>query len=479
MKKISLLLFLSLLSGKNIFSQTATWTSAVCGDSTEETFLTGICSDKFGNIYASGNFSSQYLTLGSVTLTNQNYNPYNNGADIFIVKYDQAWQVIWAKDITGYYIGASGLSCDSLGNVFISGVFQDEIDLDTLTLIGPSSVGQIFLAKFDVNGTVQWGRSTGSPKELRSSGIACDPNGNVSWSGYFQGDSLIFSPAVIYNSQLNCGYGNCFDVYIVKYDASGDLMWAKSGGGPEGDIPQPICCDPFGNTYIAGYYSNGPPVFGQITLPTHTPIKNHIFFVKYDAAGNVVWARTDDSSEGLYAKGLASDASGNIFLAGVNGDIMHFDTVTVNYTGYNCWGDNPCWHSYIVKFNSSGQACWAWEATGNAYDVCEAVGCDALGNVYISGNFSETSITIGNISANNYDPWSGSDVFLAKLTSAGVPVWIKDAGGSDTERGFSIAANGTQIFCGGNFESQTIHFDSLILHNVWTNDINFFIAKVE
>src|SRR6185436_19324206 len=82
------------------------------------------------------------------------------------------------------------------------------------------------------------------------------------------------------------------DIFISQSDASGNLLWAKSIGGPANDVAYSIVADASGNVYITGSFSltadfdPGPGVF-NLTASGNTDI----FISKLDASGNFTWAK--------------------------------------------------------------------------------------------------------------------------------------------------------------------------------------------
>src|SRR5260221_409050 len=99
-------------------------------------------------------------------------------------------------------------------------------------------------------------------------------------------------------------------------------LWAKSAGGISHDRCNGICTDVSGNIYITGWFG-APIVFGTTTL-TSTGSQD-IFIAKYDASGNVIWAK---SAGGIYSDqgiSVSTDAGGNVFISG------SFSSTSINF----------------------------------------------------------------------------------------------------------------------------------------------------
>ncbi len=75
------------------------------------------------------------------------------------------------------------------------------------------------------------------------------------------------------------------DIFLVKYDDSGNVLWAKSAGGTDWDEGNSVAVDAYGNIYVTGYFDSPTITFDSDNL---TNAGNwDIFLVKYDASGTV------------------------------------------------------------------------------------------------------------------------------------------------------------------------------------------------
>ena len=67
------------------------------------------------------------------------------------------------------------------------------------------------------------------------------------------------------------------------------VEWAKSAGGASGDRGVATAVDAAGNSYVTGFYK-GTATFGSFTLTSAGSFD--VFVAKYDAGGNVLWAQS-------------------------------------------------------------------------------------------------------------------------------------------------------------------------------------------
>ena len=185
-----------------------------------------------------------------------------------------AWQ--WAS--AGGSIApdeGTAIAVDAAGNTYVTGFCRDSAQFGVLALPGRGG-DDIFVAKYDPIGALLWLRGGGSASLDQSRGIAVDPLGNCYVSG------IVGGPATFDNLPLP---GTGFQAFVVSYDPAGTVRWVRGGGGAGFGLS----LDAGGNVYAVGAFT-GQTTFGAITL-TSTSLDNDNFVVSYDPSGNVRWAR--------------------------------------------------------------------------------------------------------------------------------------------------------------------------------------------
>jgi hypothetical protein len=361
----------------------------------------------------------------------------------------------WAKSFggTSFDIGYA-ITVDASGNIYTTGVFDGTVDLDP----GPgvdshtSAWNDCFVQKLDAAGNLLWAKSFGGTNDDDGQSINVDASGNVYVTGSFE-NTVDFDPGA---GTFNLTSEGSNDIFILKLDASGNFLWAKSFGGTGIDLGWSSTVDATGNVYTTGSYSNTTDFDpGAGTFPLTSAGGTDIFVQKLDASGNFVWAKSFGGANADEARAINVDASGNVYTTGHFQGTGDFDPSagTTNLTsvgGYDV---------FVQKLDASGNFLWAKSSGGGADDFGYANTVDASGNVHSTGVFR---------SIVDFDPGTGTlnltssgvtDIFIQKLDASGNLVWANSFGGIDIDQGKAIAVDGSgNVYTSGNFRS-TVDFD--------------------
>jgi len=287
-----------------------------------------------------------------------------------------------------------GIQVGASNNVYITGEFYDTITFDSHALY--SKYNSVFTVKLDSNGNTIWARSAVVPnrpnmQSLNSSNsITTDAHDNVYIAGTFT-DTLIFGTAIITNSAY------LGDVFLAKYDSSGNVQWARCGSnaGKSSHNTNYLACsstvaDHSGNVYITGAFLDSIS-FGTYNLITGFG-EGDFFLTKYDPAGNVLWAETESSHSSSSTNGnlgysLSVDKWNNVYACGTFWDSITFGSVQLISTAQ--------YPSFIVKFDSMGN-CLCGTQIDNYNDDYNAIAVDPLSHkVYFGGDVDGSSCTFG------------------------------------------------------------------------------------
>ena len=210
--------------------------------------------------------------------------------------------------------------------------------------------------------TLEWIQRFGATGALvydQGEGVSADGLGNVYMTGYTFG-SLEGS---------NAGYT---DAFLTKFDALGNLVWVRQLGAAGADPSHTVSADKLGNVFIAGLTSRssdnplisiGGPIVGA---------ELDAYFAKYDASGNLHWARKIGTTERDQAWAASADGLGSVYVAG---------ETSGNLAAPNGGGVD----AFLGKYDAEGNLTWMRQLGGSGYDWGEGVFSDTFGNAYVAG----------------------------------------------------------------------------------------------
>jgi hypothetical protein len=323
----------------------------------------------------------------------------------------------------------------------------------------------------------QWAKNAGGMLDDQANSVAVDGSGNSYVAGYFDSQTITFGSTTLTNANTD----STGDIFLAKYNASGSVIWAKNAGGTGDDGASSVAADGSGNIYVTGSFTSPTITFGSITLTNAGSSTNDLFLAKYDASGNIIWAKSAGGAGDDGASSVAMDNSGNIYVAGgFTSPTITFGSTTLTIVGT---GD-----IFLVKYDANGNVLWAKNAGGiinnsNYNNAATSVAIDASGNSYVAGYFSSPTITFGSTTLTNTNTDTldyNSDIFLAKYDANGNVIWAKKAGGSGDEDddANSVAVDGSgNAYVVGFFDSNTITFDTTTLTN--TGNFDIFLVKYD
>lgn len=372
---------------------------------------------------------------------------------------------IWAKSFGGLYSEfGSSIITDIDGNAYITGSFSSPIlviDKDTFVNKG---VHDLFIVKFSKNGSVLWAKSFGGNMHDEGTSINIDSYGNLVICGIFKSPSIVFGTKVL----INKGYE---DIFVIKMNNKGDLVWANSIGGNYSDKGKNITTDRFGNVYVSATYKS--TVLNIETDTFYNKGFDDICVIKYNSNGSFLWAKNLGGNYIDYVNCITTDSENNFIIIGS----FDSDTFTINAdTLLNVRGNlNKESDIYLLKLDENGNTIFIKSYGGSESDGGLSVCCDLKNNIYITGYFQSSFIyfdTIPLFNNKNLLP----DGYIIKLNLEGNIVWAKSFGGNGSDKGSQLISDyQNNIILLGRSTSSTLIIDSFSLYQY--NGVAFFLAK--
>jgi hypothetical protein len=233
------------------------WSKRVGGTGDEH--ISNMVLDASGNIYATGYFYGPVdfnPGAGIFTLSGSAPDPLNGQLqDVYVAKLDNDGNFIWASKFGGpkSELGYA-LAVDSNGSVYCSGVFFGTADFDpgTADYNLDSVFSSMYLAKLDSNGQFGWAKKISGTGLVEPRRMQFDTEGNLFINGLYSNTvSFGLSPEF----ELTSTTVNTPDVFIAKFNASGDASWVKSIGGTGEDDIYGMTITSEGSIYANGSFS--------------------------------------------------------------------------------------------------------------------------------------------------------------------------------------------------------------------------------
>ena len=226
-----------------------------------------------GAVLLGGSFGLS-IEVGSIPLESG-----NNSKALFLAKLDADGTADWAKAFQGNGVQElTHLQIDLSEEILITGYFEGKIEWqqDSLKAVGDQD---FFVIRTDQNGVVKWHYNSGGTNNTQAKRIATMPDGGFVVAGNFDGHLQIDSFQLTANT-------NDDDVFLVKFDREGQVLWLEKAGGVFEDNLQDLATDNLGNIYAFGHFFGRMRLNDSINLESVS--RNHdLFLLSFKPNGKI------------------------------------------------------------------------------------------------------------------------------------------------------------------------------------------------
>jgi hypothetical protein len=388
---------------------TLLWATYYGGEGNEMTFFggkLGITADSEHNVYLAG------LTNSTTGIAANGFlNTIGGTLNAFLVKFDPGGGRVWATYYGGTFANGYAVAVDKDDNVYMTGatgsttgIYYNGFDS---TWDGSNDA---YLVKFDPQGNRIWATYYGGASMDEGYCVTTDANNNVYLAGHTYSTTGIASGGF----QNTFGGGNN-DAFLVKFDSSGARQWATYFGGPGDELfmyssDMGITTDAAGNVYLTGVTSSTTGIAYNGFQNSFGGGTEDAFLVKFDGAGNRLWATYYGDNDDDKGYSVSTDNAGNVLMGG-----RTLSAANIASAGFqNTYGGGQ--DAFLVKFTSAGERLCATYYGGIDVDDCNSIAADGHGNVYLAGTTSNaTGIAVGG--HQTFFGGGSSDGMLIKFTS--------------------------------------------------------------
>ncbi len=312
-------------------------------------------------------------------------------SDAFIRRYDRHGQVLWTHQFgtdaqdTGQDVASDAGGLTVLGST--DGSFSGSG--------GTLGTKDLFVRRYDRNGTKQWTRQFGTSADEDPGAIAA-------------GDGGLFVVGTTSGALTGTNAPDDPDAFVRRYDRSGHVEWTRQFGTSDGDSASAVDAD--GSRVFVGGGTDGD------LQGTNAGPFTDAYLRGYDTAGHVLWTRQWGQEGDDQVLSVAADSTG---------------VTAVGYTHADATGNEPS-QAFIRRFDRDGHFKWSKIFGSPDSEIAWGVASDAHA-------LTVTGYTFGDLDANNKGSF---DVFVRRYTRSGTAVWKRQFGTTKADLGIDVAADG-------------------------------------
>jgi hypothetical protein len=355
------------------------------------------------------------------------------------------------------------IGTDGQGNIYAAGNFYGTIDLDpgtdTLSFFSNCCVyGDVFFIKLNPNGDLIWAKIIRSSGYDIVSSLIVQNDGNFYLSGSFSGSFNQGQLAGPFSFNTN----GLTDSYIIKFDSSGNYIWAKNFGSTGNDEISSLQLNSSNNLVVTGKFGatvDFDPSGSVLNLVSNGA--NDVFVMTLDSFGDLLWAKNIGGTFDDSGKDLVIDSSDNIYITGLFQDTVDFnpgvDTSTLISSGSN--------NIFVVKLDVNGNYINAVSMACNSFNEVNSIDLEN-NKLFIAGRFFGTLDADPGSGVNNFVSAGQSDIFLSCLNTNLNFIFASKIGNASSEGVSDILVKNNSIYLSGNFVGTTDFDPGLSVSNL-------------
>ncbi|MFZ2899984.1 MAG: PKD domain-containing protein [Saprospiraceae bacterium] len=323
---------------------------------------------QFGGLFSDTGNQVQQTSDGGYIIVGCTFSLGAGWGDVYLIKTNSSGEIVWEKTFggSGYDLGSSVQQTSDGGYIIVG--FTSSYGFGS---------SDVYLIKTNSSGGIEWEKTFGGSAEDYGNSVQQTIDGGF----------------IVVGTTYSLGAGEG-DVYLIKTNSSGEIVWEKTFGGSDYDRGSSVQQTPDGGYIIVGDSQSYLGDQGE-----------EVYLIKINSLGGVVWEKTFGGNS------PGSDIGNQVQQTSDGGYVISGLTFSYGVS----WGD-----VYLIKTNSAGGVIWEKTFGGSDHDGGWAVQQTSDGGYIIAGN--TYSLGVG-----------GGDGYLLKTNSSGGVIWEKTFGGIDDD----------------------------------------------
>ena len=423
--KLFLPVIIMMTFSQTIFGQTWKWAVAASGNGVHMSINS--CTDKQGNTYAIGCFMDTLNFSGNISMVHTVIFGQTFRYNVFVVKYDVNGSAVWAQQIHAVNdYETFHITCDAAGNIYAAFTFNDSIAVNNIYTVS-NGVNDIIVVCFNADGNILWQKIFGSSSlDLIRLLIPAQ-------DGFLIGGTL-YNRMTIDNEELIPQTGTATD-YLIRFNSSGQMVWNEKAFNASIDA---VTLDQAENIFLSGRFIFSAVIGDTAVFGTNNSI--YLYCIKQNQNRQTQWINITTGNDFVRAASIASDNFGNLFVSGTfRGEIF----VDKPYTSYNKYS------SFLLALSAQGENKWSkkdW-IKWNHGTAAFCIRTDSKGYIYLINSSNNWNFQGDEfLSPVNYE-YS----FITKHDINGNTLWIKDLRSYNSAAGNISLDNNDNVYLTGFF----------------------------
>ena len=263
----------------------------------------------------------------------------SSSIEVFVARYRSDGTVDWVQRAGGTGVDdGRGVAVDGSGAATVTGSFEGSATFgtgDDAVTVTSSGSGDVFVARYRPDGTLDWAQRAGGTSSDDGNGVAVDASGAATVTGSFQGSATFGTGD---DTVTVTSSGSTIDVFLARYLQDGTLAWAQQAGGTNLDVGRGVAVEGSGAATVTGSFA-GSATFGAGAgaVTVSSAGDGDVFLARYLPDGTLDAVQRAGGTESDWGSGVAVDASGAATVTGSFAGTATFgtavDAVTVTSTG--------------------------------------------------------------------------------------------------------------------------------------------------